>query len=176
MMDILDELKSMKEKIEILIKQQEERACEVQSSCEDDYRPIFWQPKENERYVYINDMFHTNVTRWGPLDSRLDEANCYHEDHISIANSDAKKIRARQIIQRTADYLHGFRMGLDHESESFAISYLYNNSRFSVYKTTSVIRDCIHFASKEIAEECLRRCTKEFEILYEIDKPQGIEE
>lgn len=175
-MDILDELKSMKEKIEILIKQQEERACEVQSSCEDDYKPVFWQPKEGDEFLHINDWFGVVKTKWEMFDSKIDEANCYPMNQLEVAKLDAEKAGARQIIQRTADHLHGFRMGLDHESESFAISYLYNESRFSVYKTTSVIRDCIYFASKAMAEECLSRCTKEFEILFGVDKPQGIEE
>lgn len=132
----------------------------------------FWKPKIDETYIYITAMFgHSDTTmRDGEIDSRLtNAANCYKESEKELVEKDVARMKARQIIQRTADMLHGKRYEFRYDFNNYAV--------WSSDKGTLIIGNwdqrmfgAIYFETKELAERCLKDCEAEYKILLGVSE------
>lgn len=133
----------------------------------------FWKPEVNETYYSIT--YEGNIHKFyaSPHHSTSNSilnANCYRESEIELAEKDAKRMQARQIIQRTADHLHGERYDYEQDGINYIPFYSKDIGGFEIENSSfSTNVGGIYFATKELAQRCLEDCEREYKILLGVE-------
>lgn len=132
----------------------------------------FWMPVSDEKYFSITT--HYNISEYKSYDRkelsdniRQSAANCYRESEKELAEKDAKRMQARQIIQRVADQLHGERYEFEKNQYNACICYM--NGYLTSGRSTKINEGNIYFRTRELAEQCLELCEEEYKILLVVE-------
>lgn len=170
-MNVLDELKDMREKIDSLIK--EYGGVGEAPATAREFFPDFWCPEIGEEYNYIKANGERASKVADPLDDIPQFANCYPTSDFDVCQDDARKLRAWRVIQRTADKLHGERYEPGIENNYFSFLYSKWNLRFEVKEIhlhSDRLPFQITFRTEEIAHQCLKMCIDQYEELFDVKK------
>lgn len=161
-----DQLKILDRQKELVSEQIDK--CKEELVKQDSER--FWKPEVRELYIILDILgnIHETTNTGGTTDANLiSHANCYKASEKELAIKDAAKIRARQIIQRTADHLHGKRYEFVKNKYNNHVRYI--NGNLSCAESSVNNTGNIYFESIEIAQKCLDLCKKEYEIFLDIN-------
>lgn len=130
----------------------------------------FWKPEVNETYysiTYEGNIHKFFVSPHHSISNSILNANCYRESEKELAEKDAKRMQARQIIQRVADQLHGYRY--EFKEGEFNNCVCYMSGLITAGRSTTVNEGNIYFESLKIAQKCLELCEAEYKILLGVE-------
>lgn len=162
-MNFEEEIKTLRENVDKYVSEITEKIEKLKKQKEEAEKPKdhFWKTEKGQTYLFIRD-FEVEVTTNTKTvydNKRIESANCYSLDEKEIAEKDAAKLRARQIIQRTADKLHRYRYEYIDGKDNYLIGDM-KEVYYAEFKGSD-----IYFESIELAEECRDICKNEYEIL-----------
>lgn len=170
-MNFEEEIKTLRENVDKYVSEIIEKIENLKKQKEEAEKPKdhFWKTEKGQTYLFIRD-FEVEVTTNTKTvydNKRIESANCYSLDEKEIAEKDAAKLRARQIIQRTADKLHGGRHFFDPMKYNYAVDVQWNKFRITNLDVTNT--GAIYYKTKELAEQCLELCEAEYKILLGVE-------
>lgn len=140
-----------------ILEQATAKIKEIEESLAKKKEPVLWEPKANERYIYLrgtNDIYSTNFDQ-SPSDYHmLKHHNVFHPDDEGITKIHSKQIRLFNQLRRIAIAIDPERKGVFKQGgPNYCFAWSYTDGHIKVFNTLSEDPCNIYFQTEELARK-----------------------